>query len=230
MSHLTVGDYVIDTKNFLAYKGGIGIPESEYKQVINLLFEIKDPSRKYYGLALKFRELYTYVGKLAAPLKFPIKRLTLGSIHELCDLKYYDIDFDVFLPTIKGGVNLQRDFCWTLDQKREFIKSWVKESHIPPITCIIIDNKKLEIIDGKQRLSTLISFYGNEFSLESGEYYSDLDWLSKSLYKNKTIDADITYTSSGMNVLSDIDKIEWFKRVNFTGTPQDIDYMKKFED
>lgn len=48
--------------------------------------------------------------------------------------KRYNIDWDVMLS---NGKPLQRDFCWTPDQKSELILSVLKEIMIPPFAFII---------------------------------------------------------------------------------------------
>ena len=51
-------------------------------------------------------------------LSFKTQDSTLPYISKIADYGY-DIDFDVFLET--KGVNLQRPFCWDLNQKQELI-------------------------------------------------------------------------------------------------------------
>jgi len=51
-----------------------------------------------------------------------------------------DIDWDVFLPT--KGMNLQRGFVWTLEQKRELIYSVFMGRHVPHCAIINIVNPK----------------------------------------------------------------------------------------
>lgn len=69
----------------------------------------------------------------------------------------YDIDWDIILS---DGKLLQRDFCWSHEQKSELILSVLKNIPIPPFSFIIggKNDKTLRVIDGKQRLSTLIDF------------------------------------------------------------------------
>jgi hypothetical protein len=47
---------------------------------------------------------------------------------------FESLDYAVYLPSIKR--NLQRNFVWTLDQKKLFILSKVIGNYIPPITLI----------------------------------------------------------------------------------------------
>ena len=51
-----------------------------------------------------------------------------------------NIDFDVYLPT--KGKNLQRDFVWTLLQKREIIWSILMNRHIPRMSMLNIVSEK----------------------------------------------------------------------------------------
>ena len=69
------------------------------------------------------------------------------------------IDWEVYLPT--RGFNLQREFVWNLDQKRELIYSMLIGRHIPHCAIINIINPNNEnedifqVIDGRQRLTTI---------------------------------------------------------------------------
>ena len=88
------------------------------------------------------------------------------------------IDWDVYLPT--KNKNLQRGFVWSLEQKREIVMSILLERYIPRVAVICIYNPEIDeeiyqIIDGKQRLSSMIEFLENKFtiSLEGKEYYFD---------------------------------------------------------
>ena len=125
------------------------------------------------------------------------------------------IDWDVYLPTKK--MNLQRPFVWNLQQKQELIFSIFKGIQLPPISVIQYrnDNKKLiyKIIDGKQRLSTIISFVKNEFPITWNQhqyFFDDLDHSIKGefLYHG-TIRSNIGYEYDDQ-LISDDDKIKWF--------------------
>lgn len=150
-------------------------------------------------------------------------------------LKYFtrqNIDWNVYLPT--KCKNLQRDFVWTLEQKRELIKSMLICRHIPHCAIVNIgdpnnDHKDiLQIIDGKQRLSAMVDFYENKFTieLEGKEYYfKDLpnDYqLEISHYYIKYYVVNERFGSP----MTDEQKINWFKFINFAGTPQDAEHLR----
>lgn len=153
------------------------------------------------------------------------------SIRGILSDKYdYEVDWDVYLPS--KGMNLQRGFVWTLQQKRELIYSIFKGIQVPPISVIYYDHKVLKVIDGKQRLSTLISFCKNEFSIiwnEKEYYFDDMDnSIQGELLSHGTIRANIGYEYPD-KLISDEDKIAWFEMINFAGTPQDAEHLKKLK-
>ena len=81
------------------------------------------------------------------------------------------IDYDVYLPT--RGFNLQRGYVWSIEQKREIINSILIGRFIPRISILCKVDESLQVIDGKQRLSAILGFYNNDFSLDidNKEYY-----------------------------------------------------------
>jgi len=149
-------------------------------------------------------------------------------------VKYFktlDIDWDVYLPT--RGRNLQRDFVWTLEQKRELMWSLLTERHIPHCAVINtinqVDEKKDKwlIIDGKQRLSTIFDFVDDKFTivLEGEEYkFSELP----EDYRSAIIHHEFRYyeiTEPWNKRITDDQKIQWFKMINFAGTQQELEHL-----
>lgn len=138
------------------------------------------------------------------------------------------IDFDVYLPTLQK--NLQRGFVWTLEQKRELIWSMLLQRPIPNLSLYIDSdddsNDIKQVIDGKQRLSTMIDFLNDKFTLliEGKEYlYSQLPTDYQIAIRCRPIPCYLAYNS---RPLSDQDKINWFKMINFGGTAQDVEHLK----
>src|SRR5207302_783900 len=106
------------------------------------------------------------LSKFRPKLSFNINYGLSGfNLKYLMDKEWYSIDFDVFLPS--KNMNLQRGFVWTRLQKQELMISILKGVRIPPIAAIqykingghLKEATILKIIDGKQRLSSLLSFY-----------------------------------------------------------------------
>lgn len=156
---------------------------------------------------------------------------------EICSssVRYFasqNIDWDVYLPTKK--MNLQRDFVWTLEQKRELIWSVFLERNIPHCAIInIVDRENphkdiWQVIDGKQRLSALVDFHNNKFTIEiEGQEY-----FLKDLPEDYIL-AFRAFTFRYYQVcepyekpITDQQKINWFKLINFAGTAQDAEHLQ----
>ena len=143
-----------------------------------------------------------------------------------------NIDFDVYLPTKK--MNLQRGYVWTVEQKRELIWSILMNRHIPRMAMLNVvsgntDTKgTYQVIDGKQRLSAMIDFYTGKYDLiidNKSYYFKDLpeDYqrvISRYMFPYYIVNEDFG------NEFSDEDKINWFRYINFAGTPQDAEHLK----
>ena len=150
-----------------------------------------------------------------------------------CDI----IDYDVYLPSKKK--NLQRPFCWSLESKQELILSVLKGIRLPAISVILYrddilrkeHNYIMKIIDGKQRLSTLISFIKNEFNIiwNNKEYfYKDMELDAQNSIGLLMLTQDIVYEYPDQ-MISDDNKIAWFEMINFAGTPQDIEHLNNLK-
>ncbi len=195
--------------------------------------EIRDEKKRY-------EEYVNTPGKLSiksfrSDLPFNINRGLAGfNLSDIIDPKYYELDFDVYLPSL--GMNLQRPLVWTIEQKKELIYSIMKGIYIPPVTLIQheIEGDKtkriLKVIDGKQRLTTALSFYKGEFSIEFEDeewFYNDLSDQGKRVV-DECFRMDIGYSYYDKPI-TDESMIKWFELINFAGTPQDIQHLNKLK-
>lgn len=146
-------------------------------------------------------------------------------------LNEQNIDWNVFLPS--KNKNLQRDFVWTLDQKRELIQSILLGRHIPHCAIIIMNDGKQElyqIIDGKQRLSAALDFYNDMYSIDLEEddwYFSDLPEEYQKTIAQFNFRYYVVYEPHDISI-TDQEKINWFRFINFAGTPQDREHLDSF--
>ena len=90
----------------------------------------------------------------------------------------------------------QRDYVWTDEDKERLLDSVFSNIEIGKFVFIPRDegDYSYEILDGKQRLSTLIDFYQNRFPYK-GYYYNDLSPKDKRTFDNHSVvtcDAHIT--------------------------------------
>ena len=76
----------------------------------------------------------------------------------------------------------QRNIIWDIDKKTSFIESLFMEIMIPPIYVVevpgddFLSENTYEVVDGKQRLSTITEFLNDRLVLKekSLEYYRDI--------------------------------------------------------
>lgn len=158
-------------------------------------------------------------------------------VHYLNDTFDIKLDFDVWLESRQ--MNLQRGLCWSQLQKEQLILTLLKRGEIDKFTCIQyregpgVKGKEtiLYILDGKQRFTTILSFCRNEFPLyiENQEYFfKDLDDKCQREILGFSPKWDVHY-SYGDQLISEQTMIDIFEEVNFLGTPQDINHLKRLK-
>lgn len=157
------------------------------------------------------------------------------SIDELCFMDWKDhisgnqnnvyVDFDVYLPTY--GHNLQRPYVWTQENAENYIISILQDK---PTLPIYVNQKHeeniVEIIDGKQRLMSLLKFLHNEIPIR-GTYFDDcaddIKWRIKGYNPQAIVHHERSHTPS--SILSDNDKIRWFLNINTSAFPQEAAHL-----
>jgi len=168
---------------------------------------------------------------IRVPLKRRISKGMSYSPRDLFEREWYKVDYDVILS---NGKSLQRDLCWTSDQKNELILSILKGINLPTFTILSYEEddrsriKTLKIIDGKQRLSTIESFMKNEFPViidKKKFYYKNLDEDAQREIWNLGLSVDIAYSYYD-DYPTDEELVRWFELINFAGTPQDKEHLK----
>jgi len=106
--------------------------------------------------------------------------------------------------------------------------------HIPRMAMLnVVSNKEdmkgvYQVIDGKQRLSTMLEFYRNKFTLLIDEvefYFKDLPEDYQNVISGFMFPYYIVNEDFG-NEFTDEDKINWFRYINFAGIPQDSEHIK----
>lgn len=159
--------------------------------------------------------------------------LSVNSIIRLSDSSRYNFDFDVWLPSKQ--MNLQRSLVWTWVQKEQLVISILKGLHIPNFVMVehrTDENTSIyQIIDGKQRLTTMFSFIRNEFPITvegQGYFFNDLDEECQNKIAGFYPKFDVHYSFYD-EPISDETKIAIFEHVNFLGTPQDINHLNQLK-
>lgn len=79
------------------------------------------------------------------------------------------------------------------------------------------------VIDGKQRINAALDYYAGKFSCNFyGEdyFWEDLPHSWKTYWKGYTFRSVVLYGE-----FTDEDKLGWFLRLNYGGTPQDDEHL-----
>lgn len=136
----------------------------------------------------------------------------------------------------KDGIKefYQRDFCWSIKEKQLLIDSiyngincgqilvrrhsWrdmIKEAESNDVVY------EFDIVDGKQRLNTIVEFMNNKFPDSYGNYWNDL-----SDYARYQFEDSHCFTLAEMEEgTTDKDVIKAFLGVNFTGVPMSQEHI-----
>lgn len=150
------------------------------------------------------------------------------------DLHFYNMTVgSLMLRYYKSGIIItpeyQRDFVWSLDEKRLLINSIFRGYDIGKFVLYRLNDAEwaendrqysYEMIDGKQRLSAILDFYEDRFDYE-GYYYSQ---LSK---RDKYVIEDSNAPQAIVENISEQRKIEIFYFINSTGVTMDKKHLEK---
>lgn len=136
--------------------------------------------------------------------------------------KYYHFGVDM-------QPDYQRGYVWEQSDKELLIDSIFNNIDIGKFVFIQLDDKKwretgkeYEILDGKQRLSTIIEFYENRFPYK-GEYYNDLSIKDKRIFGDHHI---------SVGEIQEADKkiiLKYFLMLNRTGKSMEQSQLDKVE-
>jgi hypothetical protein len=120
----------------------------------------------------------------------------------------------------EGGIDMnpeyQRGLVWDMEHKVKLIDSIVEGIGIPAILLRekegFADHFHWEMVDGKQRISTVVGFMNDEFPY-NGKVYSEHDKDSRRMFETACIGASV------VRFITDKEVVELYNRVNFMGVP-----------
>lgn len=152
------------------------------------------------------------------------QELSSASVPYNYDTKEYPIEVilskydkgEIFVPPY------QRDFIWKADQKSKFIESLFLGVPIMPIFVSISgDEAELEVIDGSQRIRTIVDYCHDRIRIQhlekltqlNGTYFSDLPSSRQNKFKLRDIRFHVVTDKADAPTRADI-----FKRVNTSST------------
>jgi Protein of unknown function DUF262 len=146
------------------------------------------------------------------------------------EVRYVVTDFPVELMTSKfkeaaeseGDIyvpDYQRKLAWTSEQGSYFIESLVLRVPVPPVFLYDVEGR-LEIVDGSQRIRSLVNYLNDDYALEglekleilNGYRFSDLPPSIQRRLKNTPIRSFVMDESTDQST-----RIDLFRRLNTSG-------------
>ena len=134
---------------------------------------------------------------------------------------------DILEKSITLDPEYQRSFIWSNEQKSKLIESFIMNIPVPPVFLYEVEFARYEVMDGRQRLSTIRDFYNDVFELVGLEVWSELNGMKYSkLPVNIKLGIDRRYVST-IVILNETAKNEAeefelkqyvFERLNTGGT------------
>lgn len=106
------------------------------------------------------------------------------SIHQSYDIGY--ICSSIENNTIDVNAPYQRNLVWDVERKYGLIDTILNGLHLPEILARQLENGQLRIIDGKQRLSTIMEYRNNSFKCDD-KYYKNLTQKEQLFYDRKPV-------------------------------------------
>ena len=128
----------------------------------------------------------------------------------------------------------QREYVWQQAQQQALMHSLFNDL---PIGAISLIEKKvmgtgayIEIVDGKQRITTIFAFCNNEFAYhdkitDKAYFLRDLSVPVRTMFKNNVTFAVNTLQSD----MTELQKYEYFYAINFAGMPQSDEHRRFIE-
>lgn len=136
---------------------------------------------------------------------------------------------DFYVDFINGKYDLnppyQRNFVWTLEQQQAYIQALLDEkTKLECYAALEINRTKAEyydiyeVIDGKQRLTTVVHFIENKFPLASGKFFKELNNTDRLDFLSSYLGVYRLSTRDFHRNLTNQEKLEVFLMINEKGT------------
>ena len=157
---------------------------------------------------------------------------------EFDGVKCMEFNFNPYVLDKDGNkMYFQRDYCWTLEDEQNFIESIYNYLNLGTVVLRKRSYKYIEseckkgnrevayydVIDGKQRIHTLMRFMKNEFPDKHGNYYGDFSEFARRTLINDVMGLDVMEIQERA---TDEDVLSVFLNVNYAGKPMSAEHLK----
>lgn len=142
---------------------------------------------------------------------------------------------DMYIHWIRQGAlnfaaEYQRDYVWGVQEQQTFLQVLISGFPVGSVALAkahdwdICEGPYIEVVDGKQRLTTLAKFICNEIPIilnDKEVYWRELTRSEQLTFGRPTLSATI------LDDATPKDKVSYFIAVNFIGIPQSEKHQKR---
>jgi uncharacterized protein with ParB-like and HNH nuclease domain len=142
-----------------------------------------------------------------------VRRLITGNFNFSVDT-WYDVATEA--KSLNMNPPYQRGLVWDLSHKQKLIDSIISGIGVPAVLLRelpLTEEYHYEMVDGKQRISTIVEFMEDKFPY-NGLKYSEADDLSRKVFRSACIGASVVHCTNE-------EAVELYNRVNFGGVPHE---------
>jgi len=129
----------------------------------------------------------------------------------------------------------QRPYVWTADHRQALLRSIFNNQPIDSVSVVYnprTPNRYCEVVDGKQRITSLVMYHNGEFSYTDHDgaqyYFEDLCKPDKIGFRQTRLTSN-ELMSFNEEPVSEKDKLEYFLQKNFGGVAQSDEHKKLVE-
>lgn len=161
------------------------------------------------------------------------KEFNLPKLKERRRLIFYNSNIELLISKCiqgGGGVNFnpsyQRDIVWDDEQREKLLDAIFNQADIGKFVFVQVYNSDkywFEVLDGKQRLVTILSFYLDKFKYK-GYYYSEMNFEYRYIFNRLNVSV-----CELPDNLTEKEILEIFLLLNTTGEPMQKEHLDKIQ-
>jgi uncharacterized protein with ParB-like and HNH nuclease domain len=120
----------------------------------------------------------------------------------------------------------QRDYVWDRGNQQDLMHSIFNNCPIGSIAIVENENDNseggyIEVVDGKQRITTIYKFYNNEFGYYSTEHEREIYWRDLNKLEQAQFSREVKISVNTLaGDITELEKWRYFYAVNFSGQAQ----------
>lgn len=179
------------------------------------LYKEKNPQEGSAFTAFEWTSTYPLMEKMPEPITQPDR---------LYD-SFRNMHVESLLHEALGGFDdapdYQRGYAWTDADKQKFLTSWIEGKDIGRIVLVKRQYPlRPQVLDGKQRISTMLSFYRSELAW-GNTFFHELNRRDR----HRLVDRVMPTAYLDDSKMSRVELLEAFLNVNVAGVPQTEEHL-----